>query len=236
MAEKQKLNNVNRKVERPAGLLAIIISFFVVAAIFTQMDIEPEITNIHDDLLFLQESIQKLNVNTFIWLINSILIIIFGPSILITFLPHGRSSSYIAAFLITATGITYLLYAGAGFSIIYLVRELFENSDNESQLMISVALYLLITKTNLQLISYTLTGVSSIILGQLIARTGYLPRFIGWMAIVCGLIYATYGWIKMDSLVFTAGRILFVLSLMIFGSYLLLRGISVKKKTVSRKS
>jgi hypothetical protein len=236
MSEKQKLNNANRKVERPAGLLAIIISFFVVAAIFTQMDIEPEITNIHEDLLFLQESIQKLNVNAFIWLINSILIIILGPSILITFLPHGRSSSYIAAFLITATGITYLLYAGAGFSIIYLVRELFENSDNESQLMISVALYLLITKTNLQLISYTLTGVSSIILGQLIARTGYLPRFIGWMAIVCGLIYATYGWINMDSLVFTAGRILFVLSLMIFGSYLLLRGLSVKKKTVSRES
>lgn len=227
------MRNANRKVERPAGLLAIIISFFVVAAIFTQMDIEPNIINIHEDLVFLQENIQKLNINAFIWLINSILIIIFGPSVLITFLPHGRSSSYIAAFLISSTGITYLLYAGSGFSIIYLVRELFENSDNESQVLIPVALFILITKTNLQLISYTLAGVSSIILGLLIARTGYLPRFIGWMAIIGGIIYATYGWINLDSLVFTAGRIFFVLSLMIFGSFLLLRGTIDKKKIAS---
>jgi hypothetical protein len=231
MTEKKTLTkNSNRKVERSAGLLAIFISFFVVAAIFTQMDIKPDITNIHEDLVFLQENIQKLNINTFIWFINAILIIIFGPFVLITFLPHGRSSSYIAAFLISATGITYLLYAGSGFSIIYLVRELFVTPEDESQVLIPVALYILITKTNLQLISYTLVGVSSIILGQLIARTGYLPRFIGWMAIIGGLIYAVYGWINLDSLIFTAGRIFFVLSLMIFGSFLLLRGTIDKKK------
>jgi len=217
-------------------MLAIIISFFVVAAILTQMDIEPELTNIHDDLLFLQENIQKLNVNTFIWFINSILIIILGPFILITFLPHGRSSSYIAAFLISATGITYLLYAGSGFSIIYLIRELLETAEDESQVLIPVALYILITKTNLQLLTYTLAGVSSVILGLLIARTGYLPRFIGWMAIIGGLLYATYGWINVDSLVFTVGRIFFVLSLMIFGSFLLLRGTIDKKKIEDRES
>jgi len=234
MGKKKKLKaNGNRKVEKPSGLLAIIISFLIVAAIYTQLDITPDMANLYDDLGFLQENIQKFHVNTFIWLANAILIIIFGPFVLITFLPHGRSSSYIAAFLISATGITYLLYAGTGFSMIYIVRELYENSSNNSQVLIPVALYILLTKANLQLISYTLTGVSAIILGLLVARTGYLPRFIGWMAIIGGLIYTTYCWISLESLVFTAGRIFIILSLLFFGSFLLLRGTIDKRKITS---
>jgi len=222
--------NDNRKAEKYSGFLAIIISFLVVAAIYTQLDIVPNIDNIHEDLTFLQENFQRLNANTFIWLVNAILIIIFGPFVLITFLPCGRSSSYITAFLISATGIAYLLYAGSGFSIIYIVRELFDNSPEESQFLIPAALNIMITKANLKLIAYTLTGISAIILGLLIVRTGYLPGFIGWMAIIGGLIYTTMSWISLESLIFTAGRILIVLSLLIFGSFLLLRGTTDKKK------
>ena len=229
MTEKLDLiKNANRKVERSVGILAIIITFFIVAAIFTQMDIEPDIKNIHDDLIFLQENIYKLNVNSFIWLINSVLIIIFGPAVMISFLPHAKSSSYIAAFLISATGITCLLYAGSGFSIIFIVREIIENSPDETQLLIPATLNILIIKTNLQLIIYLMVGASSIILGLLIALKGYLPRFIGWVALTGGLIYAIFGCINPESLVFTAGRIIFILSLMLFGSFLLLRGITLK--------
>jgi hypothetical protein len=92
---------------------------------------------------------------------------------------------------------------------------------------------MLINKTNLQLIAYTLTGISSVILGSLIARTGYLPRFIGWMSITGGLVYMVFGWLDTESLIFSAGRVIFVLSLLLFGSFLLLRGTRDKKSEIN---
>jgi hypothetical protein len=72
-------------------------------------------------------------------------------------------------------------------------------------------------------------GISSIILGLLIASSGLLPRFIGWVAIFGGLIYASFGWIDIDHILFMVGRLLFLLALIILGSFLLLRG--TKKKS-----
>jgi len=222
------LNN-NRKVERPSGFLAIIISFLVIMSILTQLDVKPNYSNILEDLSFLGENMIRLKINAYIWLINSILIIFLGPSILMTFLPHGRSSSFLSAFLISATGILYLLFTANCFNILAVVKEYLALPDTANSFLPSIAFSLLITRINLQLIAYTLTGISAIVLGSLIARTGYLPRFIGWMSIIGGLIYIAFGWFNTESLVFSAGRVIFVLSLLLFGSYLLLRG------TINRK-
>lgn len=231
---KNKGSYGNRKVERPSGLLAIVISFLVIASILTQLDVKPDYSNILEDLSFLDENITRLKINAFIWLINAILIIFLGPSILITFLPHGRSTSYLAAFLISATGILYLFYTGTCFNIIRMVSEYTASpADSGNNYLPSLAFSMLINKTNLQLIAYTLTGISAVILGSLIARTGYLPRFIGWMSITGGLIYIVFGWLDPESLVFSAGRVIFVLSLLFFGSYLLLRGTIDKKSKIT---
>jgi MFS family permease len=230
---KNKASYGNRKVERPSGLLAIIISFLVIAAILTQLDIKPDYSNILEDLSFLNENITRLKINAFIWLSNAILIIFLGPSVLITFLHHGRSTSYLAAFLISSTGILYLFFTGTCFNIIRLVSEYAALPENGNNYLPSLAFSMLINKTNLQLIAYTLTGISSVILGSLIARTGYLPRFIGWMSITGGLVYMVFGWLDTESLIFSAGRVIFVLSLLLFGSFLLLRGTRDKKSEIN---
>jgi uncharacterized membrane protein YfcA len=91
--------------------------------------------------------------------------------------------------------------------------------------MASLAYKIMVSKTNLQLAAYTLAGLSSLILGLLIASTGHLPRFIGWLAILGGMIYASFGWISTDHILFTIGRLLFIIALILLGSYLLLRGL-----------
>lgn len=228
-AKKTSVLNNNRKVERPSGFLAIIISFLVILSILTQLDIKPNHSNILEDLSFLGENIIRLKINAYIWLINSILIIFLGPSILMTFLPHGRSSSFLSAFLISATGILYLLFTANCFNILSVVKEYLALTETADSFLPALAFNLLMTRVNLQLIAYTLTGISAIVLGSLIARTGYLPRFIGWLSIIGGLIYLTFGWFDPENLIFSAGRVIFVLSLLLFGSFLLLRG------TVNRK-
>lgn len=235
-SKKKSTSNGNRKVERPSGFLAIIISFLVILSILSQLDIKPDYSNIMEDLSFLGENILRLKINAFIWLINAILIIFLGPSILMTFLPHGRSSSYLSAFLISATGIIYLLFTANCFNILYIVNEYLASPDAADSFLPSLAFNLFITRTHLQLIAYTLTGISAIVLGSLIARTGYLPRFIGWMSILGGLIYLAFGWFNPENLIFSAGRVIFVLSLLLFGSYLLLRGTIDRKSDINNQS
>ncbi len=221
-----------RGVERLAGTIALLISFLVVAAIFTSLDIYPEYNNIHEDLAYLGENIQRLRLNTWIWFANSILIILFGPLILMSFLPHGRSSSYLAAFLISTTGILYMIFAVNGHNMIFLVRDYLKSAGDDVDIMASLTYNIIVTKVNLQLATYTLAGLSSMILGLVIASSGHLPRFIGWMAIFGGIIYASFGWISTDNILFTVGRLFFILALILMGSYLLLRGtVRIEKKS-----
>ncbi len=224
------LPDKKRGVERLSGTIALIISFLVVAAIFTGLDIFPEFINIHEDLSYLGEHLERLRLNTWIWFVNSILIIILGPLILMSFLPYGRSSSYLAAFLISTTGVLYMIFAVSGHNLIFLVSDYLKSAGDETDLMASLAYQIMVNKSNLQLAAYTLVGLSSLILGLLIASTGHLPRFVGWLAIIGGLIYASFGWISQDHIFFTIGRLFFLLALILLGSFLLLRGLIRREK------
>ncbi len=221
--------NKKRGVERLAGITALLITFLVVAAILTAIDIKPDYINIHEDLSYLGDNIDRLWLNSIIWFVTSVLIVLFGPLILMSFLPYGRSSAYLAAFLICTTGILYLIIAINGLNMINMVTAYQASSGQETDYIANISYFILVSRSNLQLAAYTLVGISSIILGLLIASSGLLPRFIGWVAIFGGLIYASFGWIGIDHILFMVGRLLFLLALIILGSFLLLRG--TRKKT-----
>ena len=221
--------NKKRSVERLAGVTALLIAFLVVVAILTAVDIEPDQIYIHEELSYMVDNLDRLRLNSMIWFMASVLIVMFGPLILMSFLPYGRSSAYLAAFLISTTGILYILIAINGLNIIRLVSAYRESTGQETDFVANLSYFMMLSRTNLQLVAYTLVGISSVILGLLIAGSGLLPRFIGWVAIFGGLIYASFGWIGMDHILFMIGRLLFLLALIILGSYLLLRG--TRKKT-----
>ena len=221
--------NKKRGVERLAGITALLITFLVVAAILTAIDIKPDYINIHEDLSYLGDNIDRLWLNSIIWFVTSVLIVLFGPLILMSFLPYGRSSAYLDAFLICTTGILDLIIAINGLNMINMVTAYQASSGQETDYIANISYFILVSRSNLQLAAYTLVGISSIILGLLIASSGLLPRFIGWVAIFGGLIYASFGWIGIDHILFMVGRLLFLLALIILGSFLLLRG--TRKKT-----
>jgi hypothetical protein len=221
--------NKKRGVERLAGISALLITFLVVAAILTALDIKPDYINIHEDLSYLGDNIDRLWLNSIIWFVTAVLIVLFGPLILMSFLPYGRSSAYLAAFLICTTGILYLIIAINGLNMIRMVTVYQASTGQETDYIANISFFILVSRSNLQLAAYTLVGISSLILGLLIASSGLLPRFIGWVAIFGGLIYASFGWIGIDHILFMVGRLLFLLALIILGSFLLLRG--TRKKT-----
>ena len=223
--------NGNRTAEISTGFTAILISFLVVAAIITNQEIIPDYSNISEDISFLSENLGRFTINTYIWLINAILIVLLGPAILLTFISYKKTLAYLASFLVSSTGIVFIFFANKGFDIIFLLKEYLKSPEIESESLMTIIMSFLISKMHLQLTAYTLAGLSAVILGLLVIKTGLLPRFIGWLSIAGGLIYATYGWVSMNSLIFSFGRLLFILSLLIFGSVLLLRGTRNKRES-----
>jgi len=216
--------NGNRTAEISAGLVAILISFLVVAAIITNQEIVPDQGNIYEDLSFLSENLGRYSVNTYIWLVNAILILMLGPAVLLTFISREKTAAYLASFLISGTGIVYIFFANKGFDVIFVLKEYLKSPEIESESLSTLAMSYLVSKMHLQVTAYTLAGLSAVILGLLVIRTRLLPAFLGYLAIAGGLIYASYGWVSMNSLIFSFGRLFFILSLLIFGSILLLRG------------
>jgi hypothetical protein len=222
--------NKKRGVERLAGITALLIAFLIVAAILTSLDITPDYINIHADLAYLGDHLDRLWLNSVIWFASSVLIVIFGPLILMSFLPYGRSSAYIAAFLICTTGILYIIMAINGLNMMQMIVAYQASTGQETDYIANISYFILVSRSNLQLAAYTLVGLSSIILGLLIAASGLLPRFIGWVAIFGGIIYASFGWIGKENIAFMVGRLLFLFGLILLGISLLFRGTRKKKE------
>jgi len=189
--ENNHKRNGNRTAEISTGFLAILVSFLVVAAIITNQEIIPDFENIFEDISFLSDNLDRFTINTYIWLVNAILIIMLGPAILLTFISHKKTAAYLSSFLITSTGIVFIFYANKSFDIIFLLKEYLKSPEVESGPLITIAMSFLISKMHLQLTAYTLAGLSAVILGLLVVRTGSLPRFLGWLSIAGGLIYAS---------------------------------------------
>ena len=125
-----------------------------------------------------------------------------------------------------------MIFAVNGHNLIFLVKDYLKLAGDENEIMASLAYQIMVHRTNLQLAAFTLAGLSSLILGLLISSTGHLPRPIGWIAIFGGLIYASFGWISTDNILFTIGRLFFIIALLLLGSFLLLRGLVRKDKNI----
>jgi len=136
--------NKKRGVERLAGITALLITFLVVAAILTALDIKPDYINIHEDLSYLGDNIDRLWLNSIIWFMTSVLIVLFGPLILMSFLPYGRSSAYLAAFLISTTGILYLIIAINGLNMIRMVTVYQASTGLETDYIANISFFILV--------------------------------------------------------------------------------------------
>ena len=213
-----------RTAERLAGLVSIVIAVLAVATILTSLDVIPDYSNIIEDAEYLGENLSRLSTNTHLWLANAILIILFGPLVLLSLIRHDRIIPVICAFTVSGTGIIYLLFSVYGFNLIELLEEFTESADQVRQYLAYSSMNAILIRQKLQLICFTTAGISAVLVGLYILLSRKLPLFSGWLIICGGVLYGIFGWFSIDNLLFSAGRLIFIISLMIIGSYLLLKG------------
>jgi hypothetical protein len=215
----------NRPLERTTGLVLLLIAFLAVVSILTNLDVNPDYTSVREDITYLGENLPRLAVNTYLWLLNGMLVILLGPLLMTVFLPSLRPLPLASAFMISSTGIIYLFYAIHGFSLLQYTRDFMTGTEQATDFLAYFSLNAIIIRQKLQLAAITTSGISTILIGSHIIHLRQLPAFIGWFILIGGLIYAVFSWFGMQNLIFSAGRMIFILSLIISGSYLMLSGI-----------
>ena len=225
MAENNHNKNGNRPLERITGLLILVVAFLGITAILTNLDVSPDYLNVRDDITYMGENLFRLNLNTYLWLLNAILIILLGPLLMTIFLPSQNAATYASAFMICSTGILYLFYAINGFNLLQYIRDFQVQTGGATDFLAYFALNTIIIRQKLHLAAYSTSGISTILIGIHIIKSRQMPAFIGWFVMAGGLTYAVFGWFSMQNLVFSSGRLIFILSLIIFGSFLMLSGI-----------
>jgi len=213
-----------RPLERLTGLASIIIGILAIAAILTSLDVIPDYSNLTEDVEYLGENLSRLSINTHLWLVNSILIILLGPLVLVSLSPHNRIIPVLCAFMISATGIIYLLYSVYGFNLTQLLEEFTISTEQGKQYFAYSGMNAILIRQKLQLTAFTTGGISAVLVGLYIVRSRKLPVFSGWLVISGGILYGIFGWFSIDNIIFSAGRLVFILCLLIIGSLLLLRG------------
>jgi hypothetical protein len=214
----------SRLAERLAGMVSIVVAVLAVATILTSLDVTPDYSNIIEDAEYLGENLTRLSTNTHLWLANAILIILLGPLVLLSLIRHDRIIPVICAFTVSGTGIIYLLFSIYGFNLIELLEEFTDSTDQIRQYLAYSGMNAILIRQKLQLACFTTAGISAVLVGLYILLSKKLPAFTGGLIIFGGILYGIFGWFSTDNLFFSAGRLIFILSLMIIGSYLLLKG------------
>ncbi len=215
-----------RRTQVRAGLLSFLLSAGIITALLTTVDIEPVYEDFSEELNYLINNLDRFQLHSFIWLANSIVIIALAPYLLIAFLPVSRNTPYLVGFLILATGFLYLMSTIHNFTIIQLLQDYQAGGEETARQIISLqVLSTLHLKQNIQMICYTLAGLSAFFLGIFMILNRSVPTYLGILAVPAGVIYGLYGWIDLSSIIFTSGRLLFILSVLILSGHLLFFGI-----------
>lgn len=207
-------------------MLTLLLSAGIIAGLLTTVDIEPVYENFSEELIYLINNLERFQLHTFVWLANSIIIIALAPYLLIAFLPVSRNTPYLVGFLILATGFLYLMSTIHGFTMIQSLQDYQESQDETIRQIISLeVLSSFHMRQNIQMICYTLAGLSAFFLGVFMILNRSIPTYLGILAVPAGVVYGLYGWIDLSSIVFTSGRILFILSILILAGHMLFFGI-----------
>ena len=217
-----------RGVERVAGVLLITLFVSFAIAILTG---EPEVDFNRDDVrASLQEVIddQEIFVTSVIFfLAGSLLLVAAAAALYRVFAAHDRMLALFVLVGILSGGLLIAVAALFQFGAFFLARDFVDGVADADTLAMTARAVALVSSVTF-LTGLTMLGAGMVPLGVLMVRTGAAPRWLGYWAIVSGiLMIAAWGVVNTAEAVFiipAIGAILAVLFFLALGIWLLRRG------------
>lgn len=155
-------------------------------------------------------------------LVANFLLVVLAAGLYSIFAVHQVHLARIGAVLLLGAAIVSLMSSGSGLAVASLIRE-FTGDQLRPGSALSSTLAVESIRETFGRIGFTLSALGVVALGALIAWSGTLPRWLGWLGIAAG-ISMFFIWMEAATSIHRLGGAGYLLWLAIMGGWLIVRG------------
>lgn len=156
-------------------------------------------------------------------LVSSILLIMLAAGLYSIFRARHHFLALATSFLFLAAALAWLTSAASGLALASLAQEFVSAPGIQAEATASSARAVDLVRESTGRVGFTLAGLATLTLGLLIAWKDALPKWLGWLGVVVGILML-FIWNDSAAVLHRAGGTGYLLWLLITGGWLLVRG------------
>ena len=215
-----------RAMERICGMLFLVVLVTVFVSGATDIYVSPERSEIGAVLERIANSQGQYLTSLSLGILGALLMIPLAGILYQVFSTHGRSLALVAAFALVGTGLMSLTSLMLKFALVSLSQDLAGTGSADAGLIVPIARALAFANDIIGFYAViTLLGMTMAALGILLIQSRALPRWLGWLAAMGGVLMIL-DWLDLIGVAVLGmiGFLFFLLSLLVIGIWLVLRG------------
>jgi hypothetical protein len=156
-------------------------------------------------------------------LVSSILLIMLAAGFYSIFRARHRFLALATSFLFLAAALAWLTSAASGLALASLAQEFVSASGVQAEITASSARTIDLVRESTGRVGFTLAGLGTLALGVLLAWKEVLPKWLGWLGVMVGILML-FIWNDSAAVLHRVGGASYLLWLLIAGGWLLVRG------------
>jgi Domain of unknown function (DUF4386) len=212
-----------RALERITGVLLVAYMAAVIVAVAARVasnaDQEP-----------FRASLQLIAANQSLYLtslvsnlISNFILIALSGGLYLTFRPSQRYLTLLGTFMFLGAGLIWMVSNISGLSLAQLALEFTTASGSQADMFMSSAQAVELTREFAGKTAFTLAALGLLAFGGLISWSQAVPRWLGWLAVVVGVL-TLFIWYDAAAALHRIGGTGYLLWLLFTGVWLLLKG------------
>jgi hypothetical protein len=220
-----------RNPEIIAGIFAFFTGISVIATLLTRIEFLTTFSSLQDDIVYLNENLVLLKINSIIWLISALLVTLSAAAFIVAFQPHEPMLAFLQGFFLILAAAMFCITGIKGFSIIDLMKYYFEPDIKVAE-VIRYSIFSLSREKEFYIVaSYTLIGLSFFMIGLFALVTRKISIATGIMGMVTGVLLPVFTSLIPKSILASAGIALACILFFTLSYRLLFKGLTKKDRT-----
>ncbi len=177
-------------IERITGILFLLIVPVSVVTVFTDPGVDTRVNEFRGSLQNVADSEAENFVSLGFGFLMSGLFVATGAALYVTFRSYERLLSLLGAFGFLAAGVSFTASMVAGVALNDLAEEFGGTHGVQADQIVPAARAVAIVSDGALFAGFGFFGLGLLALGILIIRRQPLPRWLGWLAAVSGILMA----------------------------------------------
>lgn len=225
-----KGTELKRKPEVIAGIFSLFTGFSIILSLLTDIEFLSYFSSLSEDIEYLSENKLWLQLNSFLWIISALLMLITSSAMISALVPHQSFLGYLHGFFLLFSS-AMLCFAGLkGFSINMLLENLAVIDTAHPDVVNANVLMLTGEKEIYLKTAYNLIGLSFFVLGFFSYVTSKIPILVGMLSTITGIMIAVFTLFIPHSILADLGMIMACCMFFILTIRFLFRGLEKRQR------